>query len=64
MTMAEYAESGNEITKEEQTDLQQRWDAITQKGLDIRNQVAAFTGYTAKVPAVVAKAAKVAASRQ
>lgn len=43
---AEYAESGNEITKEEQTDLQQRWDAITQKGLDIRNQVAAFTGYT------------------
>lgn len=43
---AEYAESGNEITDAEQKALNNMWNALVQKGLDIRDQVSAFTGYT------------------
>lgn len=43
---AEFAESGNEITSDEQDKLQAMWDALTQKGISIRDQVAQFTGYT------------------
>lgn len=42
---AKYAESGNELTKDEQDLLKKQWDEITEQGLAIRDQVAAITGY-------------------
>lgn len=43
---AEYAESDNALTDAEQAELKQMWDALTAKGLAIRDQVSQFTGYT------------------
>jgi len=43
---AEYAESDNELTQAEEDELRRMWDALTEKGLEIRDQVSNFTGYT------------------
>ena len=43
---ADYAESDNKLTEGEQEDLNKLWEELTQKGLEIRDQIAAFTGYT------------------
>lgn len=42
---SDYAESDNELTESEQEMLRKEWNRITQKGLEIRDQVASFTGY-------------------
>lgn len=42
---AEYAESDNELTAAEQEELSNRWQELTQKGLELRDQIAGFTGY-------------------
>lgn len=42
---ANYAESGNELTEDEQNALNEEWNRLTQKGLEIRDQIASFTGY-------------------
>lgn len=42
---AEYAESDNELTAAEQEELSKRWQELTQKGLELRDQIAGFTGY-------------------
>lgn len=43
---ANYAESGNEITESEQNELSKDWDELTKKGIEIRDQISEFTGYT------------------
>jgi len=43
---AEYAESDNAMTQAEEDELKRMWDALTEKGLAIRDQVSQFTGYT------------------
>ncbi|WP_051290209.1 hypothetical protein [Bacteroides pyogenes] len=45
---AEYAKSDNEITDAEQKALNNMWNALVQKGIDIRDQVSAITGYAGK----------------
>lgn len=42
---AEYAESDNNLSDEELKELQELWKSLTDKGLEIRDQVASFTGY-------------------
>lgn len=42
---AEYAESDNELTSAEQESLSNMWQELTRKGLELRDQIAGFTGY-------------------
>jgi hypothetical protein len=42
---ADYAESDNELTQDEMDALSKQWQAISEKGLEIRDQVAGITGY-------------------
>ena len=42
---ASYQETGNNLEEWELKDLNKEWDDLIQKGLDIRNQIAEFTGY-------------------
>lgn len=43
---AEYAESDNELTDAEIEALRKEWDALAQRGLDIRDEASKITGYT------------------
>lgn len=43
---AEAAKSDGELDEEEADVLKKRWDAIVQKGMELRNQASAITGYT------------------
>lgn len=42
---AEYAESGNEMTSDELAALESMWSGLTDRGLELRDQIAAITGY-------------------
>lgn len=43
---AKYQESGNNLEDWELDDLTKDWDDLVEKGIDIRKQIADFTGYT------------------